>query len=224
MKRIIAICCILILAVGLLAACSPEKKFLDKKESISGAAGKKDEQNTDHQGDADDFQGVFSNATGEDVLYYADIVIDGYGTIVVQLDHNAAPITVDNFVKLAKSGFYDGLTFHRIIKDFMMQGGAGQAETIKGEFSENGWDNPIKHERGVISMARANNPNSGSSQFFIMHKTSPHLDGKYAAFGKVISGMDVVDKICNDAVPSDNNGSIPADRQPVITSITIREE
>ena len=126
--------------------------------------------------------------------YYADIAIAHYGTITVKLDQQAAPITVENFVTLAESGFYDGLTFHRIIEGFMMQGGAPKAgsmtpETIVGEFTSNGYDNPLEHTRGAISMARATDPNSASSQFFIVQKDSPHLNGDYAAFGYVVEGM-----------------------------------
>ena len=135
---------------------------------------------------------------------YVQLDVHGYGSILLELDPAAAPITVANFTKLVGSGFYDGLTFHRIISGFMIQGGdpkgngtGGSKETIKGEFSTNGWDNPIKHTRGVISMARSSDPDSASSQFFIMHKTSPHLDGQYAAFGHVVDGMDVVDAIAD---------------------------
>lgn len=163
--------------------------------------------------------------------YYADIVIENYGTITVELDRKAAPITVDNFVKLANEGFYNGLTFHRIMENFMMQGGCPEGTgfgdagyEIKGEFAENGWDNPIKHERGVISMARGNEPDSASSQFFIVHQTSAHLDGKYAAFGRVTAGMDVVDKICTEVENSGENGAVAREDQPVITTITIREK
>ena len=159
-----------------------------------------------------------------------DIVVKDYGTITVELDGEAAPITVANFVKLAEEGFYDGLTFHRIMAGFMMQGGdpkgngtGGSDETIKGEFSANGVENPISHTRGVISMARAQNPDSASSQFFIVHADSVFLDGQYAAFGAVTEGMDVVDAICEAARPIDNNGTIPADAQPVIESVTVRE-
>lgn len=141
------------------------------------------------------------------------------------------PITVANFVKLANEGFYDGLTFHRIFSGFMIQGGdpngngtGGSDETIKGEFSANGVKNNISHVRGVISMARSSSYNSASSQFFIVHEDSTYLDGKYAAFGHVISGMEVVDAICEDAEPTDGNGTIPAEKQPVITSIKIIEE
>jgi len=161
--------------------------------------------------------------------YIADITVEGYGTITVELDSKAAPKTVDNFVSLAKSGFYDGLTFHRIISGFMIQGGdpngngtGGSGKNIEGEFSANGHENNLKHVRGVISMARSQAPNSASSQFFIMHEDAPNLDGKYAAFGIVTAGIEVVDAICKDAKPVDRNGTIPADQQPVITSIVIR--
>ena len=122
--------------------------------------------------------------------------------IKLELYPEAAPITVQNFVDLVKKGFYNGLTFHRVISGFMIQGGCpkgdgtgGPGYHIKGEFSQNGVSNPIRHTRGVISMARAMDPNSAGSQFFIMHADAPHLDGSYAAFGKVIEGLDVVDKI-----------------------------
>ena len=167
----------------------------------------------------------------EDEVYYANIKIKDYGTIEVCLDQTEAPITVDNFVKLAKSGFYDGLTFHRIIDGFMIQGGdpngngtGGSEQTIVGEFESNGYENNIRHVRGTISMARSQDKNSASSQFFIMHKDSPHLDGEYAAFGTVTKGMDVVDAIVKDAKPTDGNGSIPRESQPVIESIEIFTE
>ncbi len=166
-----------------------------------------------------------------DATYYADIVIRDYGTVTVELYQNMAPITVENFIDLAESGFYDGLTFHRIIEGFMMQGGdpkgdgtGGSAQTITGEFSSNGYENPLSHKRGVISMARTNDPDSASSQFFIMHADSPHLDGDYAAFGEVVSGMDVVDAVCEQAQPVDSNGTIASSQQPVIETITIRKQ
>ena len=162
---------------------------------------------------------------------YADIVIKDYGTVTVELDFESAPITCENFVHLAKEGFYDGLTFHRIIDGFMMQGGdpngngtGGSPNKIKGEFKVNGHNNTISHKRGVISMARARDYNSGSSQFFIVHEDSEFLDGQYAAFGVVTSGLDVVDKVCKEAKPIDGNGTIPAQKQPVINSIKIRTE
>ena len=136
------------------------------------------------------------------------IEMENGGIIKLELDATAAPKTVANFEKLVKEGFYDGLTFHRIIPGFMIQGGdplgngmGGAEEKIVGEFAANGHKNPIKHTRGVISMARAYDPNSASSQFFIMHKDAPHLDGQYAAFGKVSEGMEVVDEIAS--IPTD---------------------
>lgn len=163
--------------------------------------------------------------------YTAEIAVKDYGTITVELDGDAAPETVKNFVSLAESGFYDGLTFHRIIDGFMIQGGdpngdgtGGSEETIPGEFSANGFDNPLSHTRGTISMARSQDYDSASSQFFIMQEDTPSLDGQYAAFGHVTSGMEVVDAICEDAVNGDANGVLPAEDQPVIESITITDE
>ena len=163
-------------------------------------------------------------------IHLAEIEVKDYGTIDVELDADTAPITVTNFVKLAQEGFYDGLTFHRIMDGFMIQGGdpngdgtGGSKENIKGEFSNNGVDNDISHTRGTISMARASDPDSASSQFFIVQSDSTYLDGDYAAFGHVTSGMDVVDQICKDATPTDGNGSIAKDQQPVIESIRMTD-
>ncbi|MBP3841050.1 MAG: peptidylprolyl isomerase [Bacilli bacterium] len=158
----------------------------------------------------------------------AEIVVKDYGTIKLELDADTAPITVTNFVNLVNDKFYDGLTFHRIIEDFMIQGGdplgngtGGSSKTIKGEFSSNGVVNNISHKRGVISMARSQDPNSASSQFFIVHKDSTFLDGQYAAFGHVTSGMDVVDKIAESAKVEDDNGTVLKENQPIIESIRI---
>ena len=157
--------------------------------------------------------------------YYKD-----HGTIKVELDADSAPITVTNFVNLAKDGFYDGLTFHRIMEGFMMQGGdpvgngtGGSDETIKGEFASNGVENPISHKRGTISMARAQDPDSGSSQFFIVHEDSTFLDGDYAAFGTVTEGMDIVDNICENAVVVDQNGTVKDGTQPVIEHVNVTD-
>ena len=163
-------------------------------------------------------------------IHHAEIEIQDYGTITVELDGDAAPITVQNFMDLANDGFYDGLTFHRIISGFMMQGGdpkgngtGGSENTIKGEFSANGVENKLSHTRGAISMARAQNYDSASSQFFICHADSTFLDGQYACFGYVTDGMDVVDAVCEAAQPTDDNGTIPADQQPVITAVRITD-
>lgn len=158
--------------------------------------------------------------------YQVEIKIKDYGTIYAEIDADTAPITVTNFVNLCKNHFYDGLTFHRIIKDFMIQGGdpngdgtGGSEETIKGEFSDNGVENPLKHTRGALSMARSQDNDSASSQFFIVQKTASHLDGQYAVFGYIYEGMDIVDKICDDVQVEDNNGTVAKENQPVIESI-----
>ena len=155
-----------------------------------------------------------------------EIKIKDYGIIQLELDRSEAPITVENFMKLVNKKFYNGLTFHRIMEGFMMQGGdpngdgtGGSEDHIKGEFKSNGVNNSISHGRGVISMARSMDPNSASSQFFICHMGAEFLDGEYAAFGHVTKGMDVVDKVCTDAKPVDGNGTIPKDKQPVIEYI-----
>lgn len=160
--------------------------------------------------------------------HYVEISVKDYGKIKLELDADVAPITVANFLKLVNEKFYDGTTFHRIIYGFMIQGGAPkddkQPETIVGEFSANGHENNILHERGVISMARAKSMDSASSQFFIVHQKSPHLDGNYAAFGKVISGMSVVDKIALvDPIPN-SDGIVEEDKQPVIEYIRVVEK
>ena len=154
--------------------------------------------------------------------------VKDYGDVKIELDADTAPITVTNFVKLVKNKFYDGLTFHRIMDGFMIQGGdpngdgtGGSDETIKGEFEANGVKNNISHKRGVISMARSMNNDSASSQFFIVQQDSTFLDKQYAAFGHVTSGMDVVDKIAKDANPTDDNGTIPENEQPVINYIKV---
>ncbi|MBR6790346.1 MAG: peptidylprolyl isomerase [Oscillospiraceae bacterium] len=163
-------------------------------------------------------------------LVKAEIEIADYGTISVTLDKSVAPITVDNFVKLANEGFYDGLTFHRIIAGFMMQGGCpngngtgGSEEKIVGEFFYNGYPNDLSHKRGVISMARSNDNNSASSQFFIMHQDYPALDGQYAAFGWVTDGIEIVDAVCESAQPVDGNGTILPEQQPEIVTVRILE-
>ena len=158
----------------------------------------------------------------------AVITIKDYGTIRVELDPSAAPITVENFINLVNEGFYDGLTFHRIISGFMIQGGdptgtgmGGSDQAIKGEFAENGVENPIPHARGTISMARTMEPDSATSQFFIVHEHSPFLDGSYAGFGTVLEGMEVVDAICEKTPVVDGNGTVEPANQPVIESIVM---
>lgn len=163
-------------------------------------------------------------ATG---VHHARIEVEGYGTIEVSLNANVAPITVSNFCHLVEEGFYDGLTFHRVVPGFMIQGGdpegngtGGSGTDIKGEFSSNGVENSIPHVRGTISMARSSDPDSASSQFFIMQEDASYLDGEYAAFGSVTSGMEVVDAICEEVpVADEQSGLVAVENQPVITKI-----
>ena len=215
-----------LLCTALLAAvitgCGSGKKAEDAAEE--NTSGQVSDEASDHSGDetADHTEDLLSG------LHHAEIEINDYGTISLELDADTAPVSVTNFVTLAKEGFYDGLTFHRIISGFMIQGGdplgngtGGSDTEIKGEFSSNGVENNIAHERGVISMARSQNPDSASSQFFIMHQDSPHLDGDYAAFGHVTSGIEIVDQICENTPVQDDNGTVDAGDQPVIKAIRV---
>ena len=199
MKKILALFFALLLLTMSFSACG---KGENNSESESGVTAQADKVNV-------------------------EIDIKSYGKITLELDAKNAPISVANFVELAKSGFYDGLTFHRIMDGFMMQGGNAEgtgksAQSIKGEFSNNGVNNPLKHTRGAISMARVGGLNdSASSQFFIVHKDSLFLDGEYAAFGYVTSGIEIVDKICSETPVVDNNGTVEKPNQPIINSIKV---
>lgn len=200
--------------------------------SFTGSETGSTSSNNSNNNSTQSTEGTYTpKALDEKLTYYADINIKDYGTITVKLDQKSAPISAANFVALAEDGFYDGLTFHRIIEGFMMQGGdpegngsGGSENNIVGEFTANGYDNKLSHTRGAISMARSGAMNSASSQFFIVHEDSTHLDGQYAAFGYVTEGIEIVDKVCKDSEPTDNNGTIKADEQPVITSIKIKTE
>ena len=206
--------------VGTLIGCSTNKqaevheinKTVEKKETVAQTESEATESAPSKESNVELLSGK----------YVVRIEIENYGDIVVELDADEAPITVTNFMKLVNEGYYSGLTFHRIIEGFMMQGGQNKekpVENIKGEFAANGVNNQIRHVRGTISMARANNPDSGNSQFFICHQDSDFLDGMYAGFGHVISGIEVVDKVCEEAVVVDDNGTVPPENQPVITGI-----
>lgn len=160
--------------------------------------------------------------------HHVEIIVKDYGTIKVELDADTAPITVENFMTLAEEGFYDGLTFHRIMDGFMIQGGdpkgngtGGSDTKIKGEFEGNGVKNDISHVRGTISMARSSANDSASSQFFIVQSDSLYLDGEYAGFGTVTEGMEIVDQICKDTPVQDANGTVAAEDQPVIESVKV---
>ena len=173
-----------------------------------------------------------AQATPTDLLsgkHHIEIQVKDYGAIQAELDADVAPITVTNFINLAQDGFYDGLTFHRVISGFMIQGGdpngdgtGGSEQTIKGEFSANGVENNIDHVRGVLSMARQmDNYDSASSQFFIVQQDSPHLNGDYAAFGYVTEGMEIVDAICENTPVQDGNGTVASAEQPIIETISV---
>ena len=208
MKRKIGIAAAIILALFVVTGCQKQEETPKKSEQKKTEASEELLSGTHH----------------------AEIQVKDYGTITVELDADTAPITVTNFVNLAKDGFYDNLTFHRIMDGFMIQGGdpngdgtGGADQTVKGEFSSNGVENEISHTRGTISMARAQDPDSASSQFFIVQEDSDYLDGNYAAFGHVTSGIEIVDQVCKDVPVEDDNGTVKAENQPVIEKITITD-
>lgn len=197
---------------------------------ITGCGGNKKEEGQSGKSGSADSGKQQESQTGETLTgkHHVEIQIKDYGTIKAELDADVAPVSVSNFVSLAKSGFYDGLTFHRIISGFMIQGGdpkgdgtGGSGKNIKGEFSANGVENSISHVRGTISMARAQEYDSASSQFFIMHQDSASLDGQYAAFGKVTEGIEIVDQICEKTPVVDGNGKVEEDKQPKIETIKV---
>lgn len=242
MKKFLGILLTMVLVLGTLTACgsagNDKSDTSSKADSSSSAevsssseADSSEESDVSSSSEADSSEAEDSKQSEEKLLtgkHHAEIVVKDYGTIKLELDADTAPISVTNFVKLAREGFYDGLTFHRIISGFMIQGGdpngdgtGGSDETIKGEFKENGVENNISHVRGVISMARSMENDSASSQFFIVHKDSTFLDGQYAGFGKVTDGMEVVDKICKKVKVEDNNGTTLSENQPVIETIKV---
>lgn len=255
MKKWMYVCAAAMMAVSMLAGCSgragsssaqtqagqtqadamaeTEKAGTGETESLGET---KSPDETKNAADAKNEEGTGDGwISSEDLQaaagkHHVKIHVKDYGTISVELDGDHAPVSVANFLKLSKEGFYDGLTFHRIMSGFMIQGGdplgtgmGGSDHEIKGEFSSNGVDNPLSHTRGAISMARSQSKDSASSQFFIVHEDSPFLDGEYACFGYVTDGMDVVDAICNDVKPVDNNGTVPKADQPVIESIEVTD-
>ena len=200
-----------------LAACGKEEGGTDAASGSEGTVSESSGEEGEAGGDA---------VAGK---HHVEITVKDYGKITVELDADAAPITVENFLKLAEDGFYDGLTFHRIINGFMMQGGdplgdgtGGADENIKGEFSKNGVENNLSNTRGAISMARSSMMDSASSQFFIVHEDSTYLDGEYACFGYVTEGIEVVDAVCSaELTRVDGNGGVAKESQPVIESIKV---
>lgn len=222
---------VLMLVCGLLLCGCGEKEVEMTSGKPTGDNSSKEQVQEDTEGksagqDSDSAEGEYLSGK-----YLVDIVMKDLGTIRVELDADVAPITVTNFIELVEADFYDGLTLHRIMDGFMMQGGdptgtgmGGSSETIKGEFAANGVENNLSHTAGAISMARSNKPNSASSQFFIVHEDSTFLDGQYACFGYVIEGMEIVDEICKNAIVEDNNGTVLPENQPVIESISVVEE
>ena len=225
MKKVISMVAAMLMTGVLFMGCGSQSGSKTTQESTSRSDTSSSISSNSKESDSDIEDG--EALTGK---HHVEIAVKDYGTIKVELDADIAPITVTNFVNLAKGGFYDGLTFHRIIDGFMIQGGdplgngtGGADENIKGEFAQNGVENSISHVRGTISMARSQEYDSASSQFFIVQSDSTYLDGQYAGFGTVTEGMEIVDKICQDIPVQDNNGTVSPDDQPVIESITVTD-
>lgn len=236
MKRYFSIIAIMALVVCMFAGCGSKKSNTSSNANSgtsSSESAKQEETAVPESTESTDAGSDISSSDDTKQLsdkHHVVIKVKKYGNIKVELDADTAPISVTNFVNLAKKGFYDGLTFHRIIDGFMIQGGdpsgdgtGGSDETIKGEFSDNGVENNISHVRGTISMARSSENDSASSQFFIVQSDSTYLDGQYAGFGTVTSGMDIVDKICKDTPVTDSNGTVEKENQPVIEKITVKD-
>ena len=236
MKRYFSIIAIMALVVCMFAGCGSKKSNTSSNANSgtsSSESAKQEETAVPESTESTDAGSDISSSDDTKQLsgkHHVVIKVKKYGNIKGELDADTAPISVTNFVNLAKKGFYDGLTFHRIIDGFMIQGGdpsgdgtGGSDETIKGEFSDNGVENNISHVRGTISMARSSENDSASSQFFIVQSDSTYLDGQYAGFGTVTSGMDIVDKICKDTPVTDSNGTVEKENQPVIEKITVKD-
>jgi peptidyl-prolyl cis-trans isomerase B (cyclophilin B) len=201
--------------------------------SLAGCAARSAQSSSSVATSSDESQDASDEASGPcgSGVHHATIEAEGYGAMQVSLNASVAPITVANFAGLVEQGFYDGLAFHRVVRDFMIQGGdpagdstGGSGTTIKGEFSANGVENSIAHVRGTLSMARGQGYDSASSQFFIVQKGYPSLNGNYAAFGHVTDGMDIVDAVVDaTADKGDSNGLLPQDVQPRIASIRMAD-
>ena len=230
---VILIIIVIVILIGIFAVKKIDNKTETNENNLSNAETTMKNEENIQTNENEEINETKNNEEGNNNMYRTgkhnvNIKIKNYGTIELELDADIAPITVANFAKLVNERFYDGLTFHRIIDGFMIQGGdpegngtGGSSENITGEFAINGIQNSISHVRGTISMARASNYNSASSQFFIVHKDSTFLDGQYAGFGKVTKGIEIVDKICKDAQVEDNNGTVLTKNQPIIEKITM---
>lgn len=243
--KLLTVLCVTAVSASLLGGCGSEKKAEEKETAgevqgneLSDGADEETEEETKTEEASSEEKSPEDSSKAEGVTldvskplsgtHHAEMILKDYGTIKMELDADTAPLTVTNFVKLVQEDFYDGLTFHRIVNDFMMQGGdpegngtGGAEETIKGEFSTNGVENDISHTKGVVSMARSSDYDSASSQFFIVQADSTYLDGDYAAFGHVTEGMDIVDEICKNAKPINSSGLVDTPEQPVIEDIVI---
>ena len=241
-RKFWAVLCVTAVSASLLGGCGSEKKTEEKEaagevqgnELSDGSDEEVQEETKEEEAASEEEKSSAAEGVTLDVsktlsgTHHAEMILKDYGTIKMELDADTAPLTVTNFVKLVQEDFYDGLTFHRIINDFMMQGGdpegngtGGAEETVKGEFSNNGVENDISHTKGVISMARSSDYDSASSQFFIVQADSTYLDGDYAAFGHVTEGMDIVDEICKNAKPINSSGLVDTPEQPVIEDIVV---
>ena len=221
MKKVIIICILLIL-IGVIVFFINQIKNSEENQQFNNNVNEKIDGEINNKDEGEKNMEYLSGK------HSIEILVENYGVISAELDADMAPITVTNFIKLANEGFYNGLTFHRIIDGFMIQGGdplgngtGGSKTNIKGEFVKNGIQNSISHVRGTLSMARSNMPNSASSQFFIVHEDSLFLDGQYAGFGKVISGMEIVDKICENTKVQDSNGTVLSENQPKIIEVKV---
>lgn len=227
MKKLLKLVLVLVMTV-VLAGCGKEEEGAAGAQNETAAPGT--QSNAGASGTEADSRDTSGQEQSIDPagLHHVEITVKDYGTISVELNGDKAPVTVENFLKLAGDGFYDGLTFHRIISGFMIQGGdplgngtGGSDQRIKGEFALNGVENDLSHTRGAISMARSQLMDSASSQFFIVHEDSTFLDEQYACFGYVTEGMEVVDAICEATPVTDSNGTVSAENQPVIESVKV---
>ncbi len=229
MKRIIMIAMCALLALTFVA-CAPSEEPMTPNETVQddpvAEIPQSEEPAEENPTEEDPTEEDPAASTEKPIV---ELSIKDYGVVTMELEPSVAPISVENFLKLVNEGFYDGLTFHRIIDGFMIQGGdplgdgtGGSDETIKGEFTENGVDNTLPHTVGAVSMARSLDVDSASSQFFIVDTDAPSLDGKYACFGYVTEGMDIVHQICDDSVgTAGSNGEMPTESQPVIEYIKV---